>query len=157
MVYDREEEGLHMPLISIATLIVACGFAFVCIYIAKLILRVAGLLTTVGKTIDEVERQLDQTIIETEQLIGTVESTATDVEEKLQGTSGVFNSLENVGEATAIMSKTVKEKTKRLTKAENLLGATPFIRAIQWGEYTTVLFEAWARGKRVACDTKPNK
>lgn len=157
MVYDREEEGLRMPLISIATLIVAIGFAFVCIYIAILILQVAGLLTTVGQTIDEVERQLDQTIIETEQLIGAAESTAIDVEEKLQATSGVFDSLESAGEASAIMSQAVKEKAKHFTKEENLIGTTPFIRAIQWGEYSSVLFESWARGKRAAFGTKPNQ
>lgn len=146
-----------MSLISIATLIVAASFAFVCIYIAKLIFQVTALLTTVGQTFDDVEGQLDQTIIETEQLIGEVELTALDVEKKLQATSGVFNSLENVGEATAVMSKTVKEKAKFFTKEENLLVVTPFVRAIQWGEYTSVLLESWARGKEAATNTKTDK
>lgn len=151
------EEGYRMPLISIATLMIAIAFAFVCIYIAGLILQVTGLLKTVGQTFDQVERQLDQTILETEQLIGTIEYTAIDVEEKLQATTGVFNSVESIGEASSVMSETMKEKVKAFTSEENLRGTVPFIRAIQWSEYSFVLFESWERGKKVAFDAKSTK
>lgn len=145
-----------MPFISIATLMITVGFAFVCIYIAQLILHIAKLLNTVGQTVSEVEKKLDKTILETEQLMSSIEKTAIDVEEKMQATSGVFNSLENIGEATAIMSETVKEKVETFKNDEKLVGATPFIRAIQWSEYTSVLLKSWKHGKKVAYESNEN-
>lgn len=153
----EEEEGYRMPLISIATLIITIAFAFVCVYIAGLILQVASLLKTVGQTFDQVEHQLDQTIVETEQLIGTIEQSATDVEEKLRATSAVFESLKSVGEASEVMSGTVKEKVKAFANGENLRSATPFIRIIQWSEYSSVLLASWQRGKKVAFETKSSE
>lgn len=146
-----------MPLISIATLIITVGFAFVCMYIANLIIQVTGLLKTFGQTFNEVERQINQTITETEQLIETVEQTTMDVEGKLQATSGMFISVENIGEASAIMSETVKEKVKAFTSEESLQATKPFIRTIQWSEYSSVLFASWARGKKVAFEAKSTK
>ncbi|AOV07670.1 DUF948 domain-containing protein [Sporosarcina ureilytica] len=146
-----------MPFISIATFIVTIGFALVCIYIAILLLRVAGLLKSVGQTIDEVERQLDCTVLEAEQLILGIERTATDVEEKLQATTGVFTSVQDVGIATSIMSEELKSRTKNYKQDKELLGTKPFIRSIQWGEYASILFKAWHRGKKVGLETKPQK
>lgn len=153
----EEEEGYQMPLISIATLMITVAFAFVCIYIAGLIFQVTGLLKTVGQTFDQVEHQLDQTIVETEQLIGTIEQSATDVEEKLHATSAVFKSLENVGQASSIMSETLKEKVTDFSSAENLHATKPFIRIIQWSEYSSVLLESWKRGKKVAFEAKQSE
>lgn len=146
-----------MPFYSIATFIVAIAFALTCIYIAKLILRISGLLTTVSATFDQVEGQLDRTIVETEQLLVGVEQTATDVESKLHATSGVFYSLENVGEATSHVSRTLKEQTKLFEGDQALPGMTPFIRSIQWGEYASALFKSWERGKRVAFEEKTTR
>lgn len=143
-----------MLYISIATFIVAIAFLLTCIYIAKLILRISGLLSTVSETVNQVEYRLDSTILETEQLIVEVEKTATDVEEKLHATSGAFHSLENVSKAAAHASLTLKEKAKMFGEDERLPGITPFIRSIQWGEYTAVLFKSWERGKRVGLGRK---
>lgn len=143
-----------MPFISIATFIVALAFLLTCIYIAKLILNISGLLSTVSETVIRVERQLDSTILETEQLIAEVEQTAIDVEEKLQATSGVFHSVESVGEATSNVGQLVKEQAKLFDQNQSLPGITPFIRSIQWGEYASVLFKSWKRGKSVAFEEK---
>ncbi|MDS9471261.1 DUF948 domain-containing protein [Sporosarcina pasteurii] len=146
-----------MPFISIATFIVTIGFALVCIYIARLLLRVAGLIKSIGQTIDEVERQLDHTVLEAEQLILGIERTATDVGEKLQATTGIFTSVQEVGKATSLMSEEFKNRTKSYGQDRELLGTKPFIRSIQWGEYASVLFKAWHRGKKVGLQTKQQK
>lgn len=138
-----------MSFISIAIFIVALAIALVSIYIAKILLRVSKLLQTFGRTASDIERQLDKTVHEVERLIAEAETTATDVEQKLLATEGVFSSLANVGEATAIMSRALQHKTKndgRIT----LPGTIPFIRAIQWSEYAHILLKSWERGKKAS-------
>ena len=57
-------------------------------------MRVSGLITTLGQTVDNVEHELDKTVSDLEQFIAETEKTAMDVEEKLLATDGLFLSLE---------------------------------------------------------------
>ncbi len=155
MIEKRRDDW--MPFYSIATFIVAIAFLLTCIYIAKLILNISGLLTTISQSFDHVERQLDGTILETERLIVGIEQTATDVEGKLSATSGAFRSLENVGEATSHVSRTLKEKAKLFERDQEIPGIKPFIRSIQWREYASVLVRSWERGKSVVFEKKSTK
>ena len=147
VVYDREKEGLRMTFISMATFIVALAFAFVSIYIAKILLRVSTFLKTLGQTMDKVEQQMDKTVHEVEQLIVEAETSATDVENKLIATDGLFQSINNVGEATSIIGKDLYDRTEKYGNDSTLPGTAKFVRAIQWAEYADILFKSWQRGK----------
>lgn len=139
-----------MSFISIATFIVALAFALVSIYIAKILLRVSTLLITLWRTVDDVERRLDKTVHEVGRLVVEAETTATDVENKLIATEGLFLSLTNVGDATSIISSDLHDKTKRYGNDSTQPGTKKFVRAIQWSEYASVLLKSWQRGKRVS-------
>lgn len=139
-----------MNLVYIAVFLVALAFALISIYIAKLLLRVSGLITTLGQTVGNVELQLDNTVVGLEQLIVETERTATDVENKLLATDGLFLSIRNVGEATSIVSGDLLSRTENYTKESSLPGTKPFVRMIQCSEFATVLFNSWKRGKRVS-------
>lgn len=139
-----------IPFISIATLLVAIGFALICIYIAKLLLQISRLLKTIGTTVSQVEGQLDGTIAETEQLMGSVEMTTTDVEEKLAALTPVFHSVNEVGLATTNFTETVHSYAEKLTEDQMIERTKPFIRIIQWNEFRTALQESWERGKKAA-------
>lgn len=146
-----------MSFFSIATFVVTIGFALISIYIAKLLLSITGLLKGLSKTFEHVEGQLDSTITETEQLILGIEQTTNDVEQKLKATNGVFHSVQEVGQAALNVSTILKNKTQSFTEDGDLPGATPFIRSIQWGEYTSELFKSWERGKKAAFAAKEQK
>lgn len=136
-----------MSLISIATFIVALAFALVSIYIAKILLRVSTLLKTLGQTMDKVEQQMDKTVRGVEQLIVEVETTATDVEKKLTATDGLFQSINNIGDATSIIGKDLHDRTRNYENEPTLPGTKKFVRIIQWTEYADILFKSWKRGK----------
>ena len=139
-----------MSFISIATFIVALAFALVSIYIAKILLRVSKLLKTLGQAADNVEHQLDKTVQEVGRLVVGAETTATDVENKLIATEGLFSSLSNVGNATSIISIELHNQAKSYGRDLTIPGTKKFVRAIQWSEYANVLLESWQRGKKVS-------
>lgn len=136
-----------IPFMSIATLLVAIGFALICLYIAKLILQISRLLKTIGTTVSQVEGQLDQTIAETEQLMDSVELTTTDVEVKLDALTPVFHSVNEVGLATTNFTETVHSYAEKLTEADMIERTKPYVRIIQWNEFRSALQESWERGK----------
>lgn len=138
-----------MPFLSIATLIVSISFAIICIYIAKLILNITGLLNTVSESVNQVEQQLDTSIDETMQLLTTVEQTTEDVDGKLQALTPVFHSLNDIGLATSNVSETIEKNAKVLNQEETMQRLKPFIRIIQAGEYSSSIMNAWKRGKKV--------
>ena len=146
----RRGEGDLVPFISIATFIVAISFALTCIYIAKILLRITTLIGTVGRTASKVEQQLDESIYEVGEFISQSEKTTVDLEQKLKATDGLFHSLQNFGDATAIMSKDIQEHTDRYEKNASSSGSKKFVQAIQFSVYANVLFKSWQRGKRAS-------
>lgn len=138
------------PFISIATLLVAIGFALICLYIAKLLLQISTLLKTVGTTISQVEEQLDSAIAETALLMDTVDLTTVDVEEKLVALTPVFNSVNEIGTATTYFTDTVHSYTEKLSADHMIERSKPFIRVIQWSEFRSTLQDSWERGRKAA-------
>lgn len=143
-------EGDSVSFISIATFIVAVSFAITAIYIAKILLRVSTLIGTLGRTASDVEQQLNKTVHEVGELIRGSEKTTADIEEKLKATEALFLALQNIGDATAILSKDMKEQADRYKKDATLPGTKKFVQAIQFSEYANVLLKSWLRGKKVS-------
>lgn len=134
--------------IYMAVFLVALAFALLSIYIAKILIRISALFSTLGQTVANVENELDQTVIELESLIVETAYTARDVEGKLLATDSLFTSIDNVGQATSMASGSLLSKMKNYSEDPSLPGTKPFVRAIQWSEFATILFHAWGRGKK---------
>lgn len=139
-----------MSFTSIAIFIVTLAFAIISIYIAKLLLRVSRLIQTLGQTVDRVEGQMDSAVEEIGSLIEEVEVTATDVENKLIASDGLFLTIQNIGDAASIISTDLHDKVMQYRKAETLPGTQKFIRIIQWGEFANKLFTSWKIGQKTS-------
>lgn len=139
-----------MPFAHIGVFLMALGFAVVSITIAKLLLKSSRTISTLSHTVQAVESKLDKAILELEATIVETGKTAIDVETKLDATTGLFVALKDVGETTAIISNDLHTRTERYAKNEKLLGALPFIRAIQFSEFGVGLVRSWTRGRNAS-------
>jgi len=146
---DERKEMWRMAFIHISVFIVAIAFAFVSVYFAKLLLRVSGIIGTVGKTVSAFETKLDKTVIELERTIAEAKATSTDIEEKSLALNSVFYTVKHVGDSTALLSEELEVRTKRYVQDLLLPGTKPFVRAIQLSEFASGLLTSWQRGKRV--------
>jgi len=136
-----------MSLAHIGVFIIALGFALVSIYIAKLLLKTSGIITTMGATVHAVETKLDKTIKEIEATIVEMDQTASDVEEKLSGTNSLFLAVQDVGDTTEMMSGEIHSLTEKYAQDDTLSGSSPFIRVIQFTEFGLGLVRSWKKGK----------
>lgn len=135
-------------LVYIGVFMMSLAFALVSIFVAKFLLRTSSIIGTLGQTVDNIEMKLDQTVIELEGLIAETENTVIDAETKLLATDGLFAAVENIGNATAIVSSDLHLRTKQHAKDQSLPGTMPFVRAIQVGEFGFGLLNSWKRGKK---------
>ena len=102
-----------MAFIHISVFIVAIAFALVSVFFAKLLLRVSGIIGTVGKTVSTFETKLDKTVIELERTIAETNATATDIEEKSLALNSVFYTVKHVGDSTSLLSEELAVRTER--------------------------------------------
>ncbi|MBO0589287.1 DUF948 domain-containing protein [Sporosarcina sp. E16_8] len=137
-----------MAFIHISVFIVAIAFALVSVYFAKLLLRVSGILGTVGKTVSKLEDKLDKTVIELERTITETKATATDIEGKSLALNSVFYTVKHVGDSASQLSEELALRTERYAQNSSLSGIKPFVRIIQFSEFAASLLTSWQRGKR---------
>lgn len=137
-----------MAFIHISVFIVAIAFALVSVYFAKLLLRVSGIIGTVGKTISEFETKLDKTVIELERTIAETNAMATDIEEKSLALNSVFYTVKHVGDSASLLSEELALRTECYAQNSTLPGTKPFVRVIQFSEFASSLLTSWQRGKR---------
>ena len=136
-----------MSLAHVGLFIIALAFAIVSIYIAKLLLKTSVIITTMGATVHTLETKMDKTISEIEATIVEMEQTAYDVETKLDGTTGLFLAVEDVGDTTGIVSNVLHRRTAQYANDDSLTGSRPFIRLIQFSEFGLGLVRSWKKGK----------
>lgn len=139
-----------MTLVYIGVFMMSIAFAIVSIFLAKLLLKTSSVVGALGQTVDQVEKKLDQSIIELESVITETKMTATDVQDKLQATSGLFLAMEDLGQSTENVSSVIEKKTEQYNKDGLTTGTNPFVRAIQMGEFGFGLLKSWNKGKKVS-------
>ena len=136
-----------MTFIHISVFMVAVAFALISVYFAKLLLRVSGIIGTVGKTVSKFETKLDKTVIELERTIAETNATAADIEEKSLALNSVFYTVKHVGDSTSLISEELAARTERYARDASLPGTKPFVRTIQFTEFASSLLTSWRRGK----------
>ncbi|NYF25446.1 DUF948 domain-containing protein [Sporosarcina sp. JAI121] len=136
-----------MTFVHIGVFIMAVAFAIVAVFIAKLLLRISGVIGTIGQTVSNMESKLDKTVIELEQTITETNVTATDIEEKSLALNSIFYTVKHVGDSTSLISNGVAARTKRYSEDSSMPGTKPFVRIIQFSEFASGLFNSWKRGK----------
>lgn len=135
--------------VQIGVFIMAVAFALISIFIAKILLRISGVIGTIGQSASTVESKIDKTISELEQTIVGTAVTASDIEEKSLALTSVFQTVKNIGDTSALVSESVVERTARYDADQSMPGAKPFVRIIQVSEFASSLLNSWGKGKKV--------
>ncbi len=139
-----------MTFVYVGVFIVSVAFALVAIYIAKILSRISTMMGTLRETMQEVVTSVDHTIVELENTMKAADVTATDVETKLAAVNGLFLTVRDLGETTALVGETVHSRTKQFADEKSMAGTMPFIRVIQLSEFGHGLFHSWKRGQRAS-------
>jgi uncharacterized protein YoxC len=137
-------------LVNIGVFLIAISFLLVAIYVAKLLLRTSTVISTLSSTTSEVEKKLDKMITEMEATIVEMNATAIDIDQKLASTNGLFLAIQDVGDTTATVSGELESRTEKYVNDKSLTGTKPFIRAIQYGEFSFTLIRSWRKGKQAS-------
>lgn len=132
----------------LGVLFIAIAFLIVAIYLSMLLVKSSHLLLTVTKTAKRVEENLDQSLEYVNGLLNETEELATDVQVKLDATTPLFSSIENVGRSSQYLSEELTKRTKQFEEDGSLPGTKPFVQAIQYGELGSELLRSWKRGKQ---------
>ncbi|WP_210468845.1 DUF948 domain-containing protein [Sporosarcina sp. 6E9] len=137
-------------LVNIGVFLIAISFLLVAIYVAKLLLRTSTVISTLGSTTAEVETKLDKMITEMEATIVEMNVTAIDIDQKLASTNELFLAIQDVGDTTATITGALESRTDKYATDKSLRGTKPFVRAIQYGEFSFGLIRSWRKGKEAS-------
>lgn len=141
----------------LGVLFIAIALLIVAIYLSMLLVKSSHLLRTVTHTAKRVEENLDQSFQYVNELLDETEQLAADVQVKLDATTPMFSTIENVGRSTQYLSKEVSKRTRQFEEDGSLPGTQPFIQAIQYGEFGSTLLRSWKRGKDSTKNTDRNE
>lgn len=150
LLYGVGRRPIYMSLAHIGILIVAIAFAIIVIFSAKLLLKTAKFISTMGATLVQVETKLDATIVEIEGILEETNKSAQDVATKVEAVEQLFLVVKDIGQSTEMITESLAKTTTGYTDEAFEKGATPFIRAIQFSEFGSNLLNTWKRAKRVS-------
>lgn len=150
MMKEERKVIRKMTFVYVGVFIVAVAFALVAIYIAKILSRISTMMGTLRGAMQVVETRVDSTIAELEETIGAADVTASDVETKLAAMDGLFLTVRDIGETSAIVGEAVHSHTKQFSDEKSLTGMKPFIRAMLVSEFGHGLFRSWKRGQQAS-------
>lgn len=134
-----------MGIIYVGILFCAIAFAMAVIYICFVLKRVSNTLRTMGRTMGEVDKEVQEI---TPQLLETIRETdrlIDDVDDKLKATDGIFDSLENTGTSLQSLNQAYASSANQLTDEEFQKKTKPFVESIKWSEAALYLYSKWKK------------
>src|SRR5690625_2358821 len=121
-----------MGIIYIGILFCSIAFAMVVVYICFVLKRISNTLGTLGRTMGELEKEVQyitpkliQTMRETNELID-------DVDVKLKATDSAFDSIENAGVSLQTLNQAYANNAQQLTDEQFQRKTKPFVEGIKW-------------------------
>ncbi|SFK08188.1 Uncharacterized protein YoxC, contains an MCP-like domain [Halobacillus dabanensis] len=103
-----------MDYLGIGVLIIGIAFAIVSIFLIKALNNLAGVLTGVRKTVDQLPDQLDSVMKETTGVLHHSNDTLADVNEKIRALSPLFYIVGDIGESSRKLTSSLVDMTYSL-------------------------------------------
>lgn len=135
-----------MGIIYIGILFCSIAFAIVVVYICFVLKRISNTLGTLGKTMGELEKEVQYI---TPKLIQTMRETnglIDDVDVKLKATDSAFDSIENAGVSLQALNQAYANNAQQLTDEQFQKKTKPFVEGIKWSEAALYLYSKWKKG-----------
>lgn len=105
-----------MDLTGLGVLFIGIAFLVFAIFLARVLNSFANVMDGVGKTVEELPKQLDTILNETGNLIHHSNNTLLDVNEKLGTLTPLFHIVGDIGESTRTISSSLVDVTAAMKK-----------------------------------------
>ncbi|MBN8236303.1 DUF948 domain-containing protein [Halobacillus kuroshimensis] len=103
-----------MDFLGIGVLIIGIAFAVVSIFLIKALNNLAGVLSGVRETVDQLPEQLDSVMKETTGVLHNSNDTLADVNEKIKALSPLFYIVGDIGESSRKLTSSLVDMTSSL-------------------------------------------
>ena len=134
-----------MGIISVGILLCSIAFAMVVIYICFILKRISNTLGTMGRNLNEVEKEIQYITPQLKQSIRETDKLIDDVDEKLEATDSVFDSIENTGISLQSLNQAYANSVKQLSDEQLRKQAKPFVVGIKWSVAAFYLYAKWKK------------
>ncbi len=101
--------------IYIGVLLITLSFATIVIYLVRLLNSVTNAVNSLDHSVEQLEGQLEGIAEGLKPLVQETSLTIDDVQHKLNSTSGLIQSLQNVGEILNLKNQTINRSTDRFS------------------------------------------
>ncbi|PAV27860.1 general stress protein [Virgibacillus profundi] len=136
-----------MGIIYLTCLLLAIAFVIIVIYAALVLKRISDTMRTLGKTLGEVETELQHITPELRKTVQETENIVDDMSDKLKATDSLFDTMENVGVSVNAVNQVYDRNSKKLSDEEFDSKMKPVIEGIKWSEAAFLLYSKWKKQK----------
>jgi uncharacterized protein YoxC len=126
-------------ILYLSVALIAIAFFILVIYLVKTLKTVQGMLQSLTKTIEGIEKQMNEIGTETTQLLHKTNAVADDVQKKVESLNAVFDAVKQVGATVQTFNDSL---TKKLTANEQKVA-----QVVQWGNALLEIWEKWKEKK----------
>lgn len=127
-------------ILYLSVALIAIAFFILVIYLIKTLKMVQGTLQSLTKTIEGMEKQIQEIGSETAQLLHKTNAVADDVQKKVESLNVLFDAVKQVGSTVQTFNDSL---TKKLTANEQKLA-----QAVQWGNAFLEIWGKWKERKK---------
>jgi len=123
-----------MDLIYLAILLVSVAFAITVIYLSVVLYRLTNTMKVLGTSIDEMEKKMNYITPQLRKSMQETDMLVEDIQDKLDATDSVFDSIENIGGTVHNLNKAYQSNSDLVTEEEFKQKTTPFVEGMKWSE-----------------------
>ncbi|MDE8564710.1 DUF948 domain-containing protein [Anoxybacillus rupiensis] len=127
-------------ILYLSVALVAIAFFILVVYLVKTLKRVQETLQSLTKTIEGMEKQVNEIGTETSQLLHKTNAAADDVQKKMESLNRLFDTVKQVGATIQTFNDSL---AKQLSSNEQKV-----IQAVQWGNAFLEIWGKWKRRKK---------
>ncbi|CDO03784.1 general stress protein [Oceanobacillus picturae] len=132
----------------LAILLLSLAFAIVSVYIAIVLKRLSDTIKSMGNTLGEFEKELQYITPPLKETIRETGATIDDIQEKLNATNNVFDTVDHVGTTVNTTNEFIQSNYTTLSDQEMQEKTKPFQEAIRWSEAALTVFNMFKKTKK---------
>ncbi|WP_179151974.1 DUF948 domain-containing protein [Oceanobacillus senegalensis] len=130
-----------MEIVYFGILICSIAFFISAIYISVFLKRLTDVTRSLGYTLKDVEEQFGYITPQLMTTIKEAQQTVDELEENMNATDSVFDSVDNVGKSINSLNDTYKNYKEKITDEQFQKQLKPTVELIKWGEALTQVFK----------------
>lgn len=144
----EKEEGVRMMdnLLYISVTIIAVAFVFLVYFLINTLIAMRKTLESVSSTVEGLQRQVDDIMKESAQLIHKSNLLADDIQRKSDSLDSIFLAAKDLGESVQRINYSVKRVSEAVSKTANEQ-SEQVAQAVRWGNIAMQFWEKWQAKK----------